>query len=260
MKMEFFALAKQQFLKDYHLKEFPKEEICIKESEPFDKEAMKYLKGTPFLNFVYFGSNLFISADAHIIDFAYQYALKTKPNLFRVFDAPNVFYLNTILEKQGYTIAYLAQYFLPNSSFQRTEDYHYNLRILKDDEIEILYGIPHFSMALCGTTKKERRDCIAVICEHDEQIVGVAAASNDGNDLWNIGVDVVPTYRHKGIGTELVIRLKEEILQLGKCPFYCCAWSNIASKRLASKAGFIDAWVELAAKPIEEEWIQKIRN
>jgi len=33
-------------------------------------------------------------------------------------------------------------------------------------------------------------------------------------------------------------------LKRGKVPFYCCAWSNVASARNAIKSGFRPAWVE----------------
>lgn len=44
-------------------------------------------------------------------------------------------------------------------------------------------------------------------------------------------------------------RLAREILERGKVPFYCCAWSNIRSVRNAVKSGFVPAWVEMTIKP-----------
>lgn len=40
-----------------------------------------------------------------------------------------------------------------------------------------------------------------------------------------------------------------EILERGRVPFYCCAWSNIKSVRNAIKSGFRPAWVEMTIKP-----------
>ncbi|MCM1130210.1 MAG: GNAT family N-acetyltransferase [Roseburia sp.] len=257
--MKNLMVAKKQFLKDYSLKEFPRDEIYIQKSIPFTEESMKYLNGTPFLNFVYFGKELFISADSEIYDFAYQYANHYKNELFRLFDAPNIFHLNNELEKYGYTVAHLAQYFLLDDSRPVKVDSPYSLEVLCKEQIETLYNLG-FDMALCGTTTGRRCDVLAVVCKIDNQIAGVAGCTNDGEELWQIGVDVLPKYQKKGIGTVLVCRLSEEILKLGKYPFYCCAWSNLASKRLARKAGFVDAWVELSAKSIEEEWIKKIRR
>jgi len=46
-------------------------------------------------------------------------------------------------------------------------------------------------------------------------------------------------------------RLALEILERGKVPFYCCAWSNIKSARNAIKSGFRPAWVEMTVKSAE---------
>lgn len=258
--MEYFKIFIQQFKKDYQLEKLPTEPIHIQKSIPFTEESMKYLNGTPFLNFVYFGTQLFISADSKIYDFAYNYAIRYKNELYRVFDAPNVFYLNQKLEDYGYTVAHLAQYFLPSIDKEIHITTDFPIRFLYENEIEKLYTLKGFSMALCGATTGKRRDMIAAICEMDGQIVGVAACSNDGKEMWQIGVDVLPAYQRRGIGTALVVRLKEEIISKGKCPFYCCAWSNLASKHLAKNAGFEDAWVELTAKSLEEYWIKEIRK
>lgn len=40
------------------------------------------------------------------------------------------------------------------------------------------------------------------------------------------------------------------ILTQFKVPYYCTAWSNIASKNNAIKCGYKTSWVEMAAKDI----------
>lgn len=67
--------------------------------------------------------------------------------------------------------------------------------------------------------------------------------------MWQIGVDVLPKYCRKGIAAALTSRLAIEILERGKVPFYCCAWSNLKSARNAIKSGFRPAWIELTVKP-----------
>ena len=86
--------------------------------------------------------------------------------------------------------------------------------------------------------------------DHGE-LVGLAGASADGEDMWQIGIDVLPAYRRQGLAKALTSRLAQEILARGKVPFYCCAWSNIASARNAIASGFRPAWVELTLKPDE---------
>ena len=53
----------------------------------------------------------------------------------------------------------------------------------------------------------------------------------DFDSMWQIGIDVLPEYRQKGIASALTSRLAVETLARGKVPFYCCAWSNIKSAR-----------------------------
>ena len=82
-----------------------------------------------------------------------------------------------------------------------------------------------------------------------ETLVGFAACSADCEDMWQIGVDVLPEYRREGIASALTSRLALEILERGKVPFYCAAWCNVKSVRNAIKSGFRPAWVEMTAKP-----------
>ncbi len=77
----------------------------------------------------------------------------------------------------------------------------------------------------------------------------LAACSADCEDMWQIGVDVLPEYRRRGIACALTGALAKEIISREKVPFYCTAWSNIRSVRNALKSGFVPAWVEMTAKP-----------
>ena len=65
--------------------------------------------------------------------------------------------------------------------------------------------------------------------------------------MWQIGIDVLPECRRAGVASALTARLALELLQRGKVPFYCCAWSNLASARNAIKSGFRPAWVQLTS-------------
>jgi predicted GNAT family acetyltransferase len=83
------------------------------------------------------------------------------------------------------------------------------------------------------------------------KLIALAACSADCDTMWQIGIDVLPEYRRKGIASALTSRLAVEILERGKVPFYCCAWSNIGSARNAIRSGFRPAWVEMTMKSIE---------
>jgi len=82
-------------------------------------------------------------------------------------------------------------------------------------------------------------------------MVGFAACSADCDTMWQIGVDVLPEFRRQGIAAALTSSLACEILERGKVPFYCAAWSNLKSVRNAIRSGFKPAWCELTVKSIE---------
>ena len=82
-----------------------------------------------------------------------------------------------------------------------------------------------------------------------DALVGLAGCSADCADMWQIGVDVLPEYRRKGIASALTGALAKAAMERGKVPFYCSAWSNVRSVRNAVKSGFIPAWVEMTATP-----------
>ena len=74
--------------------------------------------------------------------------------------------------------------------------------------------------------------------------------------MWQIGIDVLPAYRRRGIASALTSRLACEILHRDLVPFYCCAWSNIRSARNAIRSGFRPAWVQVTVK--SQEYIDQM--
>ena len=91
---------------------------------------------------------------------------------------------------------------------------------------------------------------LAVGAYDDGNLIGLAGCSADAEQMWQIGVDVLPEYRRKGIASALTSKLAIEILNRGKVPFYCTAWSNVRSVRNAIKSSLIPAWVEMTVKPV----------
>ena len=92
---------------------------------------------------------------------------------------------------------------------------------------------------------------LAVGAYDGDRLIGLAGCSADCETMWQIGVDVLPEYRRRGVGSAATARLALETLDRGKVPFYCCAWSNIRSARNAIRSGFRPAWAELTVKPAE---------
>ena len=99
--------------------------------------------------------------------------------------------------------------------------------------------------------KRKELDVLGVGAYDNGELIGLAACSADCDTMWQIGVDVIPGYRRKGIASAMTSKLALEILERGKVPFYCCAWSNVKSARNAIKSGFRPAWVEMTVKTAE---------
>ena len=149
---------------------------------------------------------------------------------------------------KGQKICFMAEYFLPDVEALRPLDCPYEMRILTQEDFAPLY-LPEWSNALCE--KRKQLDVLGVGAYDGDRLVGLAGCSADCEDMWQIGIDVLPAYRRQGIASALTSRLAIEILKRGKVPFYCAAWCNIKSVRNAIKCGFRPAWVEMTAKSCE---------
>lgn len=89
------------------------------------------------------------------------------------------------------------------------------------------------------------KDEVGIAAYQNGKLLGMAGATSDSDLMWQIGINVMPEAERMGVGSMLVALLKNEILDLGKLPFYGTAMSHIASQRVALKAGFTPAWAEL---------------
>ena len=117
---------------------------------------------------------------------------------------------------------------------------------------KIFYGHQHLDQAdydaVLDVLKSDYLTCGPKINELEEKLVGLAACSADCDNMWQIGVDVLPEYRRMGIASSLTSNLAIEIIERGKVPFYCCAWSNLKSVKNALRSGFVPGWVEMTVK------------
>lgn len=49
----------------------------------------------------------------------------------------------------------------------------------------------------------------------------MVAVNADSKNMWQMGIDVMPEYRGHGLGTAMVILLKNKIMDMGILPYYC---------------------------------------
>ena len=124
------------------------------------------------------------------------------------------------------------------------------LRWFRGAEIERVRGDRRLDEAFCFC--EDAPDVLGLAALRDGEIVGMAGASADSPTMWQIGINVEPEVRGRGLGTALTALLKDEILRQGILPFYGTAASHLASQRTALAAGFLPAWAELAAEAAED--------
>ena len=223
--------------------DFLKSENCVVNSKANDL-ARKYLE-LPFIcNLVSYGTNIVASVQEEYREIVANYI--GQYDYAHCFETPNLHVLNDQLQKHQTRVCFMAEYFLPNIDLLEKKECPYPTKILEQPDFVDLYT-DNWSNALCE--KRKELDVLGVGAYDNGQLIALAACSADCDTMWQIGIDVLPQYRRRGIAAALTSALAIEILQRDKVPFYCAAWSNIKSVRNAIKCGFRPAWVELTAKP-----------
>ena len=241
---DIFNIALEQSAYDCNCQkeDFLKDENVVVLSKTNDK-ARKYLP-LPFeCDMVSYGNNIVAQVSERLAGVVTEYINKYPTE--HCFETPNINVLSDRLRGFGLKICFMAEYFLPDLTKLHRLDCGYELRLLHQRAFAELYT-EEWSNALCKD--RAQLDVLGVGAYDSGKLVGLAACSADCETMYQIGVDVLPKYRQKGIAAALTSNLACEILSLGKVPFYCAAWCNIKSVRNAVKCGFKPAWVELTAR------------
>ncbi len=205
--------------------------------------ARRYLKLPFFCDLTSYGNNVVASVSEEMEGPVTEYLKKYSPA--HCFETPALWELDQALRLWGQRVFYMAEYFLPDLSVFEVKDCPYPTRLLTQKDFSSLY-IPAWSNALCKDRKE--LDVLAVGAYSGETLIGLAGCSADCEEMWQIGIDVLPPFRKQGIASALTTRMAKEILDRGKVPFYCAAWCNVASVRNAIRSGFRPAWAQVTAK------------
>ena len=227
------------------LADFEKSENVVVTSRESDG-ARRYLKLPFSCQLVSYGNNVVASVSPEFREITENYI--NKYPVEHLFETPHLHVLNEALMAKGQKICFMAEYFLPDVNILSPLDCSYELRVLEQTDFAELY-LPEWSNALCKDRK--HLDVLSVGAYDNGKLIGLAGCSADCDTMCQIGIDVLPEYRRRGIASALTSRLAIEILNRGKVPFYCAAWCNVKSVRNAIKSGFRPAWVEMTAKPCE---------
>lgn len=206
-------------------------------------------KEPPFFQMATLGTNAVMTADKRLHPFLREWIAEKAG--FWLFETPNLLPLERELNRFGYTLLPPYHMFLSASEAvpKRSDPVKW---FFGREEIELFYGDPRFPNALCTAYTAERPDTVAVCAYDGERIMGMAGCSEDAPGWEQIGIDVLPEYRSRGIGTYLVTLLKNEILRHGKIPFYGAGPANLPSRNIALNCGFRPTWVDLGAERIRE--------
>ena len=175
------------------------------------------------------GKSIVVSASPDILDIV-------KPLLYGK-DRDEAFSMSFVYGHSLYYLPDLAQIKL----FDFPDGFVYEM--VEQYDILALYQYEGFRNAIQYNENHPRPDVLAALAKKDGHIVGMAGASNDCAMMWQIGMDVLPEHRNYGLAAYLVNRLTLEILNRGYVPYYGTASSNIASQRVAHRAGYYPAWV-----------------
>ena len=224
--------------------DFLRQENVIVRSE-VSPAARKYLELPFACNLISYGSNIVASVSDDCREAVEAYLRRTP--IAHCFEPPGIHLFDAALAGKGLQTCFMAEYFLPDPEKLRPLSCPYTLRILTKPDFAALYR-KEWSNALCE--KRKELDMLAVGAFDGERLIGLAGCSADCSDMWQIGVDVLPEYRRRGVAAAVTARLALETFGREKLPFYCAAWSNIRSVRNALRCGFFPAWVELTVKSV----------
>ena len=249
---EIMAIALQQSAYDCNCKpeDFTKSENVIVNSYKNNK-ARNYLPLPLECDLVSYGNNIVAQVSDRTRDKVKKYIEKYE--IYHCFETPNIYTLNNALSEYNLEVCFMAEYFLPDVTQLKELKCEYELRILQQSDFADLYDGTWVN-AICEA--KKELDVFGEGAYDKGILIGLAACSADCDNMYQIGVDVLPQYRRQGIASSLTSKLAIEILSLGKVPFYCAAWSNIRSVKNEIRSGFKPGWVELTAR--DKEFVKKM--
>lgn len=206
------------------------------------------LENEPVLRIAAFSNAAVVSSDdAAVCEACRKAFAHTKAEW--VFDAPALRLAQKVLPP-GYETGALRLFYLPTEAPRSaTLPKGFRYRWFEEQELHMFKGDKRFGNALMFMDSAP--DKLAIAAYDGGTPVGMAGASADCEDMWQMGIDVADEYRGHGLAAALVAALRQEILHRGKLPFYGTAPSHIASQFVAHSAGFTPVWAQLITRRVK---------
>lgn len=220
----------------------------------------EYRPGAHFLSMASFGRGAVITADERIHSWLAEY-LESEDEPIQghwLFEHHRLSAIDAECRKYGKKISGTFHMYLPDERIG-VSVFDVKVKWYEQDEIIPFYGNEQgvrtdnsgekpvckiFPNALSPAPNPHRPDMLAVAAYDGDLMTGMAGASADTPDMWQIGIDILPGYRGRGIAAQLVTQLKNEVLRQGFLPFYGTSLSNLGSQNVARASGFYPAWIE----------------
>lgn len=244
-------------------------DFACQESD-FDKEGVtfhlaKEIEGArrvplpeKFLAVVTMGRGVMVSCSAERLHWARTNLISFAPEA--------LFYASAIARMERYVARDDQTMFGPELKYICTQDSFqpYSLggeievSLLQEESIKQLYGNNRFPNALGHRYDPQRPRLLGCSAMSDGAIVGLATASVDCGSMWQVSIDILPSYRNRGIGRAIVSRLTEALFKIRKLPYYSTGISNISSRRIAISLGYRPAWVEMYSRERAEVYSREL--
>ena len=243
---DFFYEVKKQLTYEFNctVEDFSKDENTITASILHEKRR-KFSEEKFFIQMATFGKGTVISADEVLHPWLREW-VKEKNGIW-LFEQHNFYELETEIRKFGYKMALTHHMFLPKDEIIDV-DTDLDIKWLEQEDIMEYYGRKEFPNAICDHFRPDRPDVLAVAALDGNKIMGMAGCSADTPKLWQIGIDVDPMYRGRGVARTLVTLLRNETFRRGAIPYYGTSLSNLASWKTALSSGFTPAWIEVESR------------
>ena len=220
--------------------DFGKKENVITTSVLSNKRR-RFIDKPFFFRMTTMGGNAVISADVCLHEWLAGFVRGKAGH--GLFEHTNLREIDKQLESFGRQLYQTHHMFLPLRD-AKPQEATIQVKWVEGDDIHQFYDGKRFPNALCEKYMPERPDMLAVAAMHGLEIMGMAGCSADTQLLWQIGIDVHESYRGKGIGSQLVSLMRDEIIARGKIPYYGTSLSNIQSQRIALNCGFCPVWID----------------
>ncbi|HNT78667.1 MAG TPA: GNAT family N-acetyltransferase [Anaerolineae bacterium] len=228
---------------EYHcdIQDFSKSENLVLQASP-DK---------PFFRMISFGNGTVVSTHDELYQWCHTWFGQVE-GIF-CFDAPKLVEIGLAMQKFSFVPGEIFDWYLPLkfADVPMTMPAHQEITYLENEQVNELYQHKGFDNAL--TYHDPSFTKMAMAAYHNTSLCAIAGVSSNYQDLWCLGVDVIPEYRKQGIATYLVHSLTKRVLEQGIIPMYPTWYSNIGSRHTALNAGYRPIWVEIGSDPVNTE-------